>query len=124
MAGLDLSLLQPGDVTISEDRKTVTIRLPPVQIFSASLDNTNTRVYDREKGLLATTDKDLETIARQTAEAEILQAACEADIMERATTDARRSVEQLLRMLDFERVEIVADPVPACPTYPLNAQEG
>jgi hypothetical protein len=124
VAGLDLSLLQPSDITLSEDGKIITIRLPPVQIFSATLDNTNTRVYDREKGLLATTDKDLETIARQTAEAEILQAACEADIMERATTDARRSVEQLLRMLDFERVEIVADPVPACPAYPVNAQEG
>ncbi len=119
VAGIDLDNLEADDITISEDGKTITIDLPPVEIFSATLDNTRTRVYDREKGLLATSDKDLESIARQKAEAEILQAACEYDIMQRATTDARKSIEQLLLMLDFERVEIVADPVPPCPEHPL-----
>jgi hypothetical protein len=119
VAGLDLDDLEADDITISEDGKTITINLPPVEIFSATLDNTRTRVYDREKGLLATSDKDLETTARQKAEAEILQAACEYNIMQRATTDARRSIEQLMMMLDFERVEIVADPVPPCPEHPL-----
>jgi hypothetical protein len=120
VAGLDLSTLQAQDITISDDGKVITIKLPPVQIFSATLDNSKTRVYDREKGLLATTDKDLETTARQKAEAEILLAACEYDIMQLATTDARRAMEQLLSLLDFERVEIVADPVPPCPEHPLS----
>lgn len=117
IAGLDLSRLQEEDISISEDGKTVTIRLPPVEIFSATLDNNKTRVYDREQGLLAATNKDLETLARQTAEQEILNAACEEGIMERATSDGRRTIEHLMRMLDFERVEIKADSVPSCPDH-------
>lgn len=122
IAGLDLSRLQEEDMSISEDGTTITIRLPPVEIFSATLDNTKTRVYDREQGLLAATNKDLETLARQTAEQEILRAACEEGIMERATSDGRRTIEHLMRMLDFEHVEIKADSVPSCPDNLNNTE--
>lgn len=120
IAGIDLGKLQESDVTISEDGNVITIHLPPIEIFSATLDNSKTRVYDREKGLLATNNQDLETMARQTAEAGILQSACESGIMQRATNDSRRSVEQIVSVMGFERVEIAADPVPPCPSYPLN----
>ncbi len=115
VAGLDLSQLREQDVTLSADGTTVTIRLPPAQIFSTSLDTTQTRVYDRQRGWFAPDNKDLETIARQEAESEILKVACEDGILQRATDDGRRAMEQLLSLLEVEQVVIESAPVPACP---------
>jgi hypothetical protein len=103
-----LGKLKDSDVTISPDGKSVTLRLPPSEIFSKSLNNDRTRVYDREQGILAPENKDLETQARLGAEAEILTAACEANVMQKAADEAQRSLEQFLRLLDFESVTVVA----------------
>lgn len=115
IAGMDLETLHTDDVVVSEDGQQVRIQAPPPQIFNVFLDNEKTRVYDRQQGWLASTDKDLETQARQRAEQEILLAACEGGIMQRATADGRRTLEQLLQMLNFERVDVVAAPIPTCP---------
>lgn len=116
-AGFDLSTLQENAVTISEDGRSITFYLPPVQVFDATLDNSKTRVYDRQQGLLAPENKDLETQARQVAEQQILQAACDGGLLERANEDGKRSMEQFLRILDFDYVEVIGAPVPACPDY-------
>lgn len=116
VAGIDLSQLRPEDVLVAPDGSTVTVRLPQVEIFSATLDNNQTRVYDRQRGWFAPDNKDLETLARQTAEAEILKAACEDGIMQRAHQDSQRTMEQFLSLLDVDAVIIEAAPVPACPT--------
>jgi hypothetical protein len=108
VAGVDLSKLKDSDITISPDGKSVTLRLPPSEIFSKSLNNDRTRVYDREQGILAPENKDLETQARLGAEAEILTAACEANVMQKAADEAQRSLEQFLQLLDFESVTVVA----------------
>jgi hypothetical protein len=117
IAGIDMSTLQANDVTISTDGKTLIFHMPPVEIFSVMLDNSRTRVYDRQQGLLAAPNKDLESKARQVAEAEILKAACEGGMMQRATEDAQRSLEQLLSMFDFEHIEVVPAAIPTCPDY-------
>ncbi len=117
VAGFDLSTLSENDVTISEDGRTIIFQMPPPQVFDVSLDNNQTRVYDRQQGLLAAADKDLESQARQAAEAEILRSACEGGLMQRATVDGQQAIEQLLSMVDFEQIEVVAAPVPACPDY-------
>lgn len=114
-AGLDLSKLSPEDVIVSDDGMSVTLRLPPVEIFSTSLDNDRTRVYDRQQGLLAPANKDLETQARQAAESEILKAACEGGVLQNAQQDSKRAIEQFLSLLDIEQVVIEAAPVPPCP---------
>jgi Protein of unknown function (DUF4230) len=110
VAGVDLSKLRDSDVTLSPDGKSITLRLPPSEIFSKSLDNDRTRVYDRQTGLFANQQKDLETQARQEAEAEILNAACEGKIMQKAADEAQRSMEHFLRLLDFETVTVTATP--------------
>ena len=61
--------VKESDVTISADGKTITLRLPPSEIFSKSLNNDRTRVYDRQTGIFASENKDLETQARSSAEA-------------------------------------------------------
>src|SRR6266540_5143898 len=112
VAGVDLSKLKDSDVTISQDGKSITLKLPPSEIFSKSLNNDRTRVYDRQQGLLAPENKDLETQARVSAEAEILNAACEGNVMQKAADDAQRSMEQFLRLLDFERVTVTSSAGP------------
>jgi len=107
IAGVDLAKLKDNDVTISADGKTITLRLPPSEIFSKSLNNDRTRVYDRQTGIFAAENKDLETQARSEAEGEILQAACEGGVMQKAADEAKRSVEQFVRLLDFEVVNVI-----------------
>lgn len=113
-AGIDLGKLRAEDVSISADGSSITVRLPPVEIFSKALDNSKTRVYTRDRGFFAPDNPNLETQARQVAEEEILQAACEGGIMQRATEDGKRSLEQFVSLLDFNKVQIVSAPAQDC----------
>ena len=123
VAGVDLSKLTPANVTISPNGESITVRLPPSEIFSKALDSQRTRVYDRSAGLFAPENKDLETQARQQAEDEILNAACEGGIMQQAADEAQRSMEQFLKLLDFENVTVTssAGPCTAPATVPTVA---
>ncbi len=110
VAGVDLAKLKEADVTISADGETISIRLPASEIFSVNLNSQRTRVYDRQTGVLADQNKDLESQARVEAETQILQAACENGVMQKSADEARRSIEQLLRLLSFTHVEVTAAP--------------
>jgi hypothetical protein len=116
VAGVDLSKLTERDVIISPDGASVTLTLPASEIFSARLNNERTRVYDRQTRLLTQLtggqDPNLETQARQEAERQILAAACENGIMQRAADEAKRSMEQFLRLLEFEQITVIATPGP------------
>jgi hypothetical protein len=115
-AGVDLSKLRESDVSISADGKSITLRLPPSEIFSKGLDSDRTRVYDKQSGIgtriFGGENKDLETQARAQAETEILNAACEGQIMQKAAADAQHSMEQFLKLLDFEQVTVVSSAGP------------
>jgi hypothetical protein len=106
VAGVDLSKLRDSDVVVSADGKSIQITLPPSEIFSKALNNERTRVYDRQQGLFSPENKDLETQARTAAEAEILNAACEGNVMQKAADEAKRSMEQFLRLLDFATITV------------------
>jgi hypothetical protein len=104
-------------VIVSADGKTVTVTLPAAQIFNLGsiLNNAKTRVYDRQQGLLAPPNENLETEARRAAEGQLLAAACDGDILERATEDGRLAVTKMLSLFDVEAV-VQSRPVPPCPT--------
>ena len=102
-AGLDLSQLQPADLTILDKR--VLIRLPPAQITDAYLDEKQTRVVERTTGLLRAFDKDLEQTARQNAVDDIRRAARTGGILKDADERARAQVTNLFKQLGFEKVE-------------------
>ena len=116
VAGVDMEQLQPSDVVIGADGKSVTVTLPPVQIFNRDtiLNNAKTRVYDRQQGLLAPPNTNLESEARRQAEGQLLQAACEDGIMQRATDDARDTVTKMLSLFEL-KATVLAGPVPPCP---------
>jgi hypothetical protein len=113
IAGVDLTRLGDEDVQVEDGRATVA--LPASEIFIATLNNEETRVYDRDRGLLSRGDSQLETQARQAAEQSILQAACEQGILDRAAREAATQIETLLRLLEFDEVRVTA-PAGTCPT--------
>jgi hypothetical protein len=95
---------------VSPDRKTAKITLPAPQVFHAELDNSKTYVHTRRTGVLATRKENLETRARQEAERTLVDAALQAGLLTRASDDARRAVEGVVRALGYEQIEITVRP--------------
>ncbi len=116
VAGVDLEKLQSSDVVVGPDGRSVTVTLPPVEIFNPNsiLNNAKTRVYDRQTGLLAVPNQDLETQARQAAQGQLLQAACDEGVMDRAAEDSREAVSKMLSLSNLQAT-VRAAPVPDCP---------
>jgi hypothetical protein len=104
IAGLDLSNLQPGDVQVHG--RSVSIHLPPAEIFTTTIDNLKTRVYSRDTGLFSSPDPNLEGDVRAEAEHQLEAAALQDGILKTAETSARRTVNSVLTSLGFEKVEI------------------
>ncbi len=103
IAGVDLDRLGRDDIQVEPDG-TVTVALPPAEVFIAALDNEQSYVYDRDIGLLRKGDVELESAARLAAEQEMLSAAVEDGILEQAQTNAENYLYRLLRSLGFADV--------------------
>jgi hypothetical protein len=104
VAGVDLGRLGSEDVRVTG--KTVEIKLPPPEIFSARLDSERTRVYSRETGLFSRTDPNLETLVRREAERDLREAAMKDGILQAAGQNAANTLSTLLRGLGFENVVV------------------
>src|SRR5579863_2211044 len=104
VAGIDLAGVQPSDVTVAGDK--VSIKLPDAEIFTTSLDNSKTRVYSRETGLLSSTDPFLETEVRQEAERQLTEAAEQDGILKTAADNGRATIAGLLRGIGFHDVDV------------------
>lgn len=104
IAGVDLSKLQPNDVTVRGD--AVRVHLPPAEIFTISLDNAKTKVYSRDTGLFSSPDPNLEGEVRAEAERQLRNAALDDGILKTADANARQTVSNILRSLGFVNVEV------------------
>ena len=105
-AGVDLANMGEDDVRVDGD--TFTIRLPEPEILSASLDESETRVYDRDFGPLNfRPDDELVEEARNEAVDSIEEAALENDILDSARRNAEDSIRAFVTTLGFEEVEFV-----------------
>ncbi len=80
--------------------------LPKPQILVTTLDNTQTKVYDRSRGLLNPGDKDLESKARSAAENSIREAACQGGILKQASENGKKQLTLFLTALSFDEVII------------------
>jgi len=105
IAGIDMEKLQPSDLRF--DGTVLYVRLPPTEIFIATLDNEKSYVYDRETGLLTHGNVDLETLARQTAEAEIRKAALEDGILLQGERNAEAYLLKFFNALGYNTVIFV-----------------
>lgn len=105
IAGVDLSKLTENDIAISD--RNVRLVLPPTEILVTTLDNDQTRVYDRRRGLLTKGDNNLESEARKAAEETIRSAACSGNILGEASKNAKSQLTAFLQALKFSSVEVV-----------------
>jgi hypothetical protein len=74
--------------------------------LSTSLDESQTRVYDRQKGFLVPSTDNLESDARASAVEKIKQAACSGGILNQATENAKKELSSLLKSLGFTYIAI------------------
>lgn len=107
IAGVDMGKIQPQDMWL--ENGVLYVRLPPAEVFVATLDNEKSYVYDRETGLLTKGVKDLETLARQRAEQEILKAALEDGILEQAQRNAEAYLLRFFAALGYKNTIFVKD---------------
>jgi hypothetical protein len=107
IAGIDMEKLQPEDMRF--ENGVLTVRLPPAEIFIATLDNEKSYVYDRETGILAKPDVNLETLVRQRAEEEIRKAALEDGILEQAQLNAEAYLFKFFAALGYPNTIFIDD---------------
>ena len=99
IAGIDMEKIQPGDMQMVNG--VLNVRLPPAEVFIATLDNEKSYVYNRETGLLTQGDQNLESTARQAAEGEIKKAAVEDGILNLAQQNAETFLSKFFGALGF-----------------------
>lgn len=116
IAGVDLSRMRPEDMWV--ENQVLNVRLPPAEVFVVNLDSDKSYVYNRETGLLTKGDVNLEKVARQAAEKEILKAAIDDGMLAQAQQNAESYMSRMLRGLGYPDVVFVHDqtPQPALPT--------
>lgn len=111
IAGIDLAQLQKNDVWRSPDG-TINLRLPPAQVLVTRVDNAQSRVISRKTGVLRRADVDLETRARQHAEANIRAEALKKGVISMAQQNGEKKMAEFLHTLGFEKVRFVASRLP------------
>jgi hypothetical protein len=102
IAGIDMEKISEADLRLKDG--VLHVRLPAAEVFTTTLDNEKSYVYDRETGLFTKGNPDLETAARQAAEKEILKAAEEDGILALAMQNAQVYLERLFKTLGYENV--------------------
>jgi hypothetical protein len=107
IAGIDMEKLQPEDMRF--ENGVLTVRLPQAEIFIATLDNEKSYVYDRETGVLAKPDVNLETLVRQRAEEEIRTAAINDGILEQAQVNAEAYLFKFFAALGYPNTIFIDD---------------
>lgn len=108
-AGVDLSEVQEGDVVIDDEDNSIEMRLPAPEITAIEVDNDQTRVYDRDTGLFAQGNPDLERSARLAAEEIMVDAALEDGLLDKARDETEVALDQFLRATGFDDVDITFD---------------
>jgi hypothetical protein len=111
-AGIDLTELADGDVTVDREAGSAVIVLPPARVLSTRLDNERSWVYARSTDVLAQRKEDLETRARQEAERTLEQSAVDGGILERARTNAERTIATFVRSLGYTSVSVTSRTLP------------
>jgi len=108
IAGIDMSKIMPGDMTLQNG--VLTVKLPPAEIFVATLDNQKSYVVDRTTGLLGKPDPNLETTIRQNAENDIRKAAEDDGILEIAQQNAVTYLTKFFAALGYQNTIFQSTP--------------
>ncbi len=118
-ASVDFSSLDAQSVIVSEDRRSVTISLPPPKLSDPHIDLEQSMVVSRDRGLLdrlgsvfsdtPTGERELQLAAQDKMRA----AAAASDLPARAEANTRKMLETLMGSLGFTSVTVTFVPSPA-----------
>lgn len=112
-AGVDFRGLDDDDIDVSEDRRSVTLRLPAATLSETRVDLARSRVVDTDRGLLdrlgdavsddANEERELLLLAQRKLDA---AARANPEILRMAERNTRSMLEGMLRGLGFERISV------------------
>ncbi len=105
VGGFDLSHFSEKDIEIHGS--DIKLTLPPPQILFSRIDNSKTRVYDRQQGLLTPSNSNLESDALVTAQKSIQEAACSEGILNTALINAKSQLTSILSSFHFTNITII-----------------
>jgi hypothetical protein len=108
--GVDLARMQPDDVTVRSDG-AVELRLPMAKILNLSIDEKQTKVWDRQKTWWTPWvpySLDLEHRARLAGLDAVKQAALEMGILGQAQRNAETSIRGLLGLAGVKSIRIMS----------------
>jgi hypothetical protein len=114
-AAVDFSALTDAAVTVDDERRRATIRLPSAQLTEASVDPDRSYVFSRERGLLdrlAGLFSDSPTSEQQLyqiAERRLARAAGDSGLVELANRNTEAMLRSLLTSLGFTDVTVTFD---------------
>jgi hypothetical protein len=117
-AYVDFATIAEGAITESDDRRTVTVKLPAPQLSEPNLDLESSYVFAEQRGLLNRVgevfggDPNRQREAYRLAEERIVGAARESGLAERAQVNTRKMLEGLLRSLGYTTVTVTFAPAP------------
>jgi hypothetical protein len=111
-AGIDLQKLTEKDVKINGN--SVTITLPPPEIFDTSLydDRQCTYVVLRDEGVLLPPNTQLESAAREAAVDNFRETALQNGILQNALENAKLQLRSLITLLGFKDITFIDTPIP------------
>ena len=108
-AGIDLAGLRTEDIMVHRDG-TVVVRLPAAKILTVSIDEKETKVWDRRKTWWTPWvdySLDLEQRARLSGMAAASQAAIDMGILTHAQQNAETSIRGLLELAGVKSVQVI-----------------
>jgi hypothetical protein len=105
IAGIDMSKIKPEDLWL--DGTVLNVRLPAAEVLVTTVDNDKSYVYDRQTGLFAKGDSNLETQARQVAEQEISKSALDDGIIDQAMANAQTYLRWFFETLGYKQINFV-----------------
>jgi hypothetical protein len=103
IGGIDMSKMTAQDLALKDN--VLYVHLPAAEVLVVNLDNEQSYVYIRDTGLLAKPDPNLETQARQLAEAEIRKAALNDGILDMAGANAQTYLRWFFESLGYKQVD-------------------
>ena len=112
---VDFTGLDAGAVTLADDGRTVRFSLPPARLDDADVDLANSRVLDRDRGVvdrvggLFSDNPTIERGVAALAEDKLDDAAAQSDLRRRTEENTRAMLTSLARSLGFEQVVVDFD---------------
>jgi|GEM_PF-1623844 len=118
-AGIDLALLTSEDLTVTDN--TLTIALPAPHILSCYLDEQQSQIVERNRGVFASTGVQLDNAVRRFALEQFVEMALEDGILTDAATEGEVTIRQLVEfgLGEDSEMELVFTFAEADPETPL-----